>query len=59
MNVLIWADNASNESDFEYNALYMKVTQTYIPSHQGNIVYDVYTCVHVYIHTYIYTYVDS
>jgi hypothetical protein len=28
--VLIWADNASNENDVEYNALYMKVTHTYI-----------------------------
>jgi hypothetical protein len=31
--VLIWAHNASNENDVEYNVLYFKVTHTYIFLH--------------------------
>jgi hypothetical protein len=47
--VLVCADSAGNENGVEYD-LYMKVTHTYIASHQGNLVYDVCMCIHTYIY---------
>jgi hypothetical protein len=50
--VLVCADYAGKENDIEYNALYI-----YIPSHQGNLVYDVCICVCLYVYTHIHIHI--
>jgi len=56
---LIWADDASNENDVEYNALYMKVTHTYIYSFTSRkfSIWCVYVCVCMYVCMYTRTHI--